>query len=255
VSLTASSVREVSGAVTMSLIVRDISDNRRLQQEVLRISSLEKRRIGQDLHDSLGQVLAGLAMMSQALANRLENKKGNEAELAERIARVADEAVDVCRTLAHGLCPVEITSQGLSAGLKELAEQTESRFGVSCEFTCENDAIQVDSAVANELYLIALEAVTNAARHAQADHIQIQLRQTGEALVLSVRDDGVGLPRKPQRRKGMGTRIMQYRAAMIAAVLRSLPAPGGGHQVVCTLHERKPRQRKKARKETPGRDL
>ena len=252
VSVTASPVRDPSGNVTMSMIIRDISENRRLQQEVLRISGLERRRTGQDLHDSLGQVLAGLAMMSQALARRLAEKDGEEVELAERIARGADEAVGVCRTLAHGLCPVEITAHGLPAGLKELAEQTEARFGVSCSFVFDQDVTDVDSTVANELYLIALEAVTNAARHAQAGHIQIQLRQTKEALMLVVRDDGVGLPRKAQRRKGMGLRIMQYRAAMIGAVLRSLPAPGGGHQIACTLHKRQPRRRTESPKESPS---
>lgn len=253
VSVTASPVQDPSGNITMSMIIRDISENRRLQQEVLRISGMERRRTGQDLHDSLGQVLAGLAMMSQALARRLVDRNGQEAELAERIARTADEAVDVCRRLAHGLCPVEITAHGLPAGLKELAEQTEARFGISCSFAFDQDVADVDSTVANEVYLIALEAVTNAARHAQAGHIQIQLRQTGEALVLVVRDDGVGLPRKAQRRrKGMGLRIMHYRAAMIGAVLRSLPATGGGHQIVCTLHKRQPRRSRKVRKETPA---
>jgi two-component system CheB/CheR fusion protein len=94
-----------------------------------------------------------------------------------------------------------------------------------------------DHTVAIHLYRIAQEAVSNALKHGQARRIEIGLTAKGRSLTLSVSDNGAGIPRQPPRQKGMGLRIMRYRAEVIGGAFKVEPHPGGGTRLVCTVAE------------------
>jgi len=214
--------------------VRDITERNRLEREILEISDREQRRIGQDLHDSLCQELAGIELMSQVLEQKLAAKSKSGARRAGEIARHVRAAIGQTRLLARGLSPVTLESEGLMSALHELAANTEKMFRVACAFECDPPVLVHDHVAASHLYRIAQEAVSNAIKHGKARQITIRLKSAGERNLLIVKDDGRGLPKVIPKEKGMGLRIMQYRAGMIGGALMVERDLDGGTCVVCS---------------------
>jgi len=215
--------------------VRDITDQKRLEEEILRISELEQRRIGQDLHDGICQHLAAIELMSQVLEQNLSRKSHPEAAQAARIAEHVRQSIAQTRMLAHGLSPVELEANGLASALQELAANTENLFRVGCRFRCDVPVLIHDNVAATHLYRIAQEALSNAIKHGKANQIEICLTASNQKISLVVRDDGVGFPKKPAKKKGMGLRIMQYRAGMIGGSLVIQKENKGGTTVACSI--------------------
>lgn len=219
--------------------IRDISVRKRLEAEILGISDREQRRIGQDLHDGLGQHLAGIELMSQVLEQRLASARSKEASHlapeAGKISHHVREAISQARALARGLSPVVIESEGLMAALQQLADSASQMFRIRCEFECDPPVLVTDPTVATHLYRIAQEAVSNAVKHGRTKDAQIRLRTSGERIVLIIKDRGVGLPDRLPSGKGMGLRIMQYRAGIIGGSVVVQRDPEGGTSVICSV--------------------
>jgi PAS domain S-box-containing protein len=217
------------------LILRDITEHKRLEKEILEIGDQERRRIGQDLHDGLCQQLAGIELMSQVLEQKLARKSKMDAARAGEIARHVREAISQTRSLARGLTPVTLESEGLASALHELAANTERMFGVSCHVDCPRPVIVEAPAVSTHLYRIAQEAVSNAIKHGKAPEITIHLERSPKRILLRIADRGRGFPEPLPTTRGMGLRIMQYRSGIIGATLLLEKNPGGGATVVCRV--------------------
>ena len=212
--------------------IRDITERKRLEKEILEISEREQRRIGQDLHDGLCQHLAGIEMLSQVLAQKLTPKSKDAAARATDIAKAVRESISQTRLLARGLSPVTLEAEGLMAALAELAMNTEKMFRVNCRFDCA-DLVKMDNhATATHLFRIAQEAVSNAIKHGKAKNISLRLREDAGQLRLRVDDDGVGFPENFTGGTGMGLRIMQSRIGMVGGTLTIEQKPAGGVSVV-----------------------
>ena len=244
IDLAVSEVR-LGDRVSFTGIVRDISERRRLEQEVLRVSEEERRRIGQDLHDGLGQMLTGTALIAQNLARVLEQEGVGAAEGAREVTDLIKEADQMARGLARGLVPVDVDSGGLQAALERLAQNAERLFGIACAFEAVGSAdgpVRVrDATAATHLFRIAQEAVSNAVRHGRARAVTIRLAGSEHRLRLRVRDDGRGFDEEeleqPERAatRGMGVRIMHYRARIIGGSLEIRRGAAGGTVVTCTV--------------------
>lgn len=219
--------------------VLDITERRRLEQEVLNISEQEQRRIGQDLHDGICQQLAGIELMSQVLEQSLARKSKKLSAQAGQIAAHVRETISQTRMLAHGLCPVVLESEGLMSALQELAHTTTRIFGVNCVFQCAHPVQIHDQSTATHLYRIAQEAVGNALKHGKARHIEIGLADNAGRVFLCVKDDGTGIPATPPR-TGAGLRIMQYRAGMIGGSVVVQRGEPHGTTVACSVHQSLP---------------
>jgi PAS domain S-box-containing protein len=231
-----------SGDEEVVVIIRDITERKRLEREILEISSREQQRIGHDLHDGLSQQLAGIALLGKVLHQRLETQSRSESADARRIVDLANDAIAQSRRLARGLSPVQLERQGLAAALEELAMGVEHLYPTSCRFRCSEEFFVDDHTVADHIYRIAQEAVNNALKHAHSKHIDIELSHHGDQLTLKVIDDGRGLPETAARGSGMGFNIMEYRARMIDASLSISGTPGKGTSVICKYvnkHEQK----------------
>jgi PAS domain S-box-containing protein len=213
----------------------DITERKQLETQLLRISEVERRRIGRDLHDSLGQTLSGLSCLSQVLHRRLAARSLPEAEDAARIESLLADSVALARSLVRGLNPVGTKPDSLMLAMRELAASVESMFGVKCLFQCDRPVFVADSATAMHLYRIAQEAANNAVRHGRAGKVTMTLGASDGAVVLTVADDGVGLPEELTGGDGMGLRIMQHRANTIGANLRIQRGRDGGTEIVCRL--------------------
>lgn len=213
----------------------DITDRRRLEEEILEISEREQERIGQDLHDDLGQQLVGAWCMSQALAKSLTSRRSSEAANAGKICTLLKESVALTRALARGLHPVALQSGGLAFALEELAQRTSSLFNVACICRCP-PSVDISSTTAIHLYRIAQEAVTNAVKHGKAHEIIIQISSNVHQTVLSVKNDGAPLRQPSSGNVGMGLRIMRYRADVIGGSLNIQDnAPEAGVSITCSI--------------------
>ncbi len=215
---------------------RVITERNRLEEEILNISDRERRRVGQDLHDDLGQHLTGIGFMAEELEQSL-GKQGMAVEAGKvgAMVNLVEEAKVKTRNLARGLYPVELESGGLLTAIQNLAALTEKVYGVSCRVSADQHLQIGDTSISESLYHIVQEAITNAVRHGQPSRIDVELRQEEGQLILAVGDNGCGLPDDYTDRDGMGLRIMRYRARVINAQLEVEPKPGGGTIVKCLV--------------------
>src|SRR5438876_8446099 len=226
----------VCGPNELLAVVRDVSEQRLLEKEVLDITSREQTRIGQDLHDGLGQHLTGITFLTRALETRLSSQSLPEAEEAAEIGKLVLQALSQTRNLARGLFPVELESTGLCTALRELATTVEGMYTVSCKVNCDEAVKISDRSVQTHLFRLAQEAVNNSVKHGKAKNIQINLQKTDEKCVLSISDDGKGFPPEEQiKLKGLGLRIMNFRAQKIGGELNIEPLSTGGTIVKCTF--------------------
>ena len=214
---------------------REMAERERLDQEIAEIADRERRRLGQSLHDSVGQHLTGTALAAQVLREKLAGRSATEVADADKVVRYLEEGIDLTRNLARGFFAPELEADGLSVALQGLAANVSERFGVSCNFNG-NDAVRVrDSTTATKLYHIALEATTNAAKHARPNKIDIDLAQKGHWLTLAISDDGKGFPDKLPEPPGLGLRLMAHGAALIGGKFSVQRNRNGGTVVTCKL--------------------
>ena len=211
----------------------DITERKHLEQAILEISAREQRRIGQDLHDGLGQHLTGIAFMSKVQERKLLEKGIPEAQDAAKIVSLVNEAIYKTRELARGLLPVVSDAQGLMSALQQWAVEVEQLFRVNCRFQCFTPVLIYDDAVATHLYYIAREAVNNAIKHGHPSQIVIRLAAAEDQGALTVQDDGCGISGTASGSKGMGLHLMNYRARMIGGSLDVSRVAGGGTLVTC----------------------
>jgi signal transduction histidine kinase len=213
----------------------EIAERERLEHELLEISEREQHRIGQDLHDSLCQHLTGTMLAGQVLEEKLAARNLPEATEASKVIELVEEGIKLSHKLAKGLYPVEMEADGLMLALEEYVATSSELFKVSCRFECDLPVLIHDTATAGHLYRIAQEAVGNAIKHGKAKTILIRLDASEEGTMLSVKDDGVGLPEPPPQKSGMGLRIMAHRTAMIGGVFNARRDETGGTLVTCEL--------------------
>ena len=213
----------------------DITERKHLEKTILEVSGREQRRIGQDLHDGLGQHLTGIAFMSKVQEQKLMEKSMPEAGDAAKIVRLVNEAIYKTRELARGLLPVVSDAQGLMSALQQWASEVEDLFGVSCRFQCFAPVLIHDDTVATHLYYVAREAVNNAIKHGHASRIVIRLAANQEQGVLTVTDNGSGIADIPANNAGMGRHLMNYRARVIGGSLEIQRVATGGTMVSCSF--------------------
>jgi PAS domain S-box-containing protein len=214
----------------------DVTERKRLERALLEISGREQRRIGQDLHDGLGQHLTGTAFMSKALQQRLEDHGVPEAIEARKIVGLVNEAIEKTRELARGLVPVMSGEDGLMVSLQRFAGEIEDLFNVSCRFVCDTPVLMDDLAAATHLFHIAQEAVSNAIKHGRSRRLVIELSARDGIGRLAIEDDGSGTEMVGPGQRGMGLHIMRYRANMIGGSLQlRTEGPNLGTTVDCVF--------------------
>jgi PAS domain S-box-containing protein len=211
----------------------DVTEREQLQSALLNISAREQRRIGQDLHDGLGQHLTGIAFMAKVHEEKLLEKDLSAAADAGKIVRLVNEAIYKTRELARGLLPVVSDAEGLMTALRLWAAEVEDIYGISCRFICDLPVAIHDDAVATHLYHIAQESVHNALKHGHARNIAMRLSADSETGMLQIEDDGSGIVEPAGDSQGMGRHIMNYRAGMIGGTLEVMSAAGSATVVTC----------------------
>ncbi len=228
-------MRTAELAATNRKLKEVMEERRELEDEVLRISGHEKARIGRDLHDSLGQKLTGAMYLFGAYRQRMSGADGAAETDAAQIASTLKEAVSQVRRIARGLAPVALTEDGLPDALRRLAEESSALFQKDIEFYAEREGRPRDVGTAEHVYLIAQEAVNNAAKHGGGERIVLTLDFDEQGGLLTIEDNGCGFAanKKPDREGGNGLRIMRHRAEVFGGELTVEPGKSGGVRVSC----------------------
>jgi signal transduction histidine kinase len=219
---------------------REMAERERLDQEIAEVADRERRRLGQNLHDSLGQHLTGTALAAQVLREKLADRSAIEVEDADKVVEYIEEGIDLTRNLARGFFSPELEADGLSVALYGLAANITERFRVPCVFNGDDRVRVGDSTTATQLYHIAQEAVMNAVKHAGANKIDIELSRNGRSLTLAIADDGCGFPNRLPEPPGLGLRLMAHGASLIGGKLSVTRQSDGGTLVTCKLNTVQP---------------
>ncbi len=214
----------------------EMRERRSLEARMARMAEREQLRLGSELHDGLGQRLTGISLLLAELHGRLGDLSSDGARDSLRVQELLDQSIHESQELARSFYPVELERFGLLHSLRDLARRTSHSFGVRLVVDAEGQASsEVKGPAALQLYRIAQEALLNAVEHGKAKHVRIHLAAGGGDITLTVSDDGVGLPPVSERARGMGLRIMEYRAQTIGGFLDLRSGDEGGAVVSCTV--------------------
>jgi len=218
--------------------VWDITDRVLMEQDLVEVSRREQERIGQDLHDGLGQELLGISFLAKALERKTSKSAPEVSAEARRLSELAGRSLRQARRLARGLLPVEMDEGALASELRYLSRNIREAHDISCSCRVWEPGLVHDNKAATHLYLIAREAVANAIRHGKADRIRIDLH-TGAQGKLTIRDNGTW-PEEAGDGHGIGLRTMQHRASLIGGRCRVAHSEKKGTTVTCTFRNSRP---------------
>lgn len=216
-------------------LVRDITEQNKMQKQIMEASDSERQKIGRELHDELGQLLTGIAFKSKSLEKYLKSRSLPEVKDAERLTLLVNQTINQIRCISKGLVPIDLEMGGLQTALNDISANAIQTCGASCRLhiNCRTDNLK--HTIATQLYYIAKEAITNVIKHSRAKNIEISLTRDKEGIVLSVKDDGIGIIDSTRFRAGIGIQIMKYRARLIDATLDIYQNPDSGTIVICKL--------------------
>lgn len=212
-----------------------IEQRKRLENELLEIAENERRRIGFDLHDDLGQKLTGVSMMLKGLEQRLRAEQHPCVPEACKIQTLIDEIIHHMHNLARQISSLDIKGDDLPTVLRGLAGNVKKMFEIPCVFDTRGTLPQLQPTATIQLYKIAQEAVSNAIKHGKATQVSIGLSRHEEQLIMTVKNDGLPFVQPAAANTRMGLRIMNYRANTIGARLEIKSLNKSGTIVTCTL--------------------
>lgn len=219
----------------MGVLRKEIAERLRLEEEILGISERQQMRIGQDLHDDLGQQLVGVAMLAELLSKELNAESHPRAHSATQLASFITESITTTRNLAKSFYPVELERGGLIVALQDLANRTEALAHIACKLHAdENFAVPKSAEI--HLYRIVQESISNSIKHGHAQTVDIECVSNETSMILTVTDDGTGFtPPKEGEWRGMGLHLFAYRARLIGGEIKVRRGEQGGCQVTCVL--------------------
>lgn len=230
------SIRDEKGEPRFLLgISEDITEKRQLEEDVIRATDNERRRIGEELHDNLGQKLLSAGMLLSLLKDNLVSKNGVKIGELERISGIIKEAMTVVRNLARGLYAAELDENDLESAIKELVHTVEISTRIQCSFHWKYPNSSLSGPVALTILRVTQEAINNAVKHSNANKIHVSVFRENNSVHLLVDDDGSGLPDNPEIARGMGLRIMKYRVLTAGGYFDVGKNEQGGTRVRCSF--------------------
>jgi signal transduction histidine kinase len=225
------SIHEVHGRGKNTAVkgfVTDIQTEKSYQLESLRVSEREQNRIGQDLHDDLCQVLAGVSCLMRVAESRIAAKAPEEAGNFKELNQQIIDAMHRTRALTHGLFPGKIQIADIRGALLELGSQIKARFTVDITTQFKGRFPKHSSAQIIQIYRIAQEAMSNAIKHGHATKIDMSLASFPDRMELTICDNGSGLSKSDTSSDGVGLHIMHYRAGILGGELSIANNPAQG---------------------------
>lgn len=210
---------------------------REAEHQLVNIGEQVQRRVGQELHDDLGQHLVGAAFVSEVVSRQLKETGHAVAQDAARVTAMINEAMAKTRYLSQGLYPDELKEGGFCEMMDKLAASVETVHHVECDFHCECAQVPDDAETVIHLFRITQEAINNAIRHGRAKHISLVMESDDKGRRLIIEDDGCGFGNATRSSKGggLGMHTMRYRADMIGAQFSVTAPKGGGTRITVEM--------------------
>lgn len=228
--------RILDGSESIGTQLAYVVERKRLERQLVDAVMSEQRTIAHELHDSVGQQLAALSVLTEKLERQLVAEKSPHADMAQNIVGGVRDALEGVRAASRGLVPVPVESGGLAMALRELAQSVDEQERIRCTVDSDGDFRFSDDLKATHMYRIAQEAVTNATRHSRGSSIVIRLQCPDHSVLLEVLDDGVGISDDVvEQDGGLGLQTMRHRASVIGAHLVVQRREEGGTVVRCVL--------------------
>ncbi|OWA19992.1 sensor histidine kinase [Streptomyces sp. CS159] len=195
---------------------------------VLLAQEAERRRIAQELHDEVGQSMTAILLVLGRAADDADEPLRDELHQAQEITR---ESLDEVRRLVRRLRPGVLDDLGLISALSSLTHDFATHTGLRVVRRFDADLPALDHETELVLYRVAQESLTNAARHADAERLEVGLAHADGAVTLTITDDGRGIK---AAHEGAGIRGMRERALLIGAALDITSASGAGTRIRLT---------------------
>ncbi len=231
---------DFGGHSAVLVFAADVTERKALGRALIDAIAGEQRRIGQEMHDGLGQELTGLSLSMRALAIRAGRDHLPLAGDLDQLATLISACIQSARRIVHGLSPLAGADGNLVAALTSLAE-TGSASGIQVRVNTRLEApLTLPLEARNHLFRIAQEALQNAQKHAGARHIDIEFAVRPDTVRLAILDDGRGPPDPNAPAAGLGMRTMRYRAASIRGRLSIRPRSPAGTAVLCEAPQTPP---------------
>lgn len=248
VSYVVTPILEQGEIVATVTVFQDITARKQMENELresrgqLRALSMflqtvreeERKRIARELHDELGQSLTALKIDLDWLQARHVAQDAKVAGKLLSMGQVLGKTVESVRRIAEDLRPGMLDDLGLAAAIEWQVEQFQERTGIRCELAMNRDEFELDDRVATSVFRIIQEALTNVARHAEADAVSIAVEENDGKIRLEVRDNGKGFQPGPKKRS-YGLLGIRERVNMLGGEVEILSKPGDGTSVRATI--------------------
>jgi signal transduction histidine kinase len=215
--------------------MRDIEDRLALEREIVNISERERTRIGYDLHDDVGQILASAKWSATRLAKELDGTQSAARQNAGELVELIDKSITRVKQVSSRLAPQVLKTPEIYPALSMLASDVNEHTGLRCTLHCSRQEDFDVSDATIQLFRIAEEGVTNALKHSQGSSIDLFFGRRDDSYVLEVLDDGIGIPDEGKRVEGVGLRSIRYRARLVHGSVDIDRRSEGGTRLACTF--------------------
>lgn len=233
------------GEILLSAIFRDLTESQRAERALLEsnrqlhelsaalenVREEERLRISREIHDELGQLLTGIRMEISWLGSRVAGKDKDLAGKLDSVKGQIDQTIAAVRRISSELRPLVLDDLGFAAAASWYVDQVAERTGLSIALTLAEAELPQGSPIATALFRVLQESLTNVTRHAQAAHVQIDLRLTDGQWTLTIQDDGCGFQLEEQSRSGIGLIGMRERVQILRGRLSIVTTPGFGTRI------------------------
>ena len=214
-----------------------LAERNALTRKLIAVQDEERRHLARELHDEFGQSLTAIAAQAASAAHTAERECPPLFEECRGISRTTAGMMETLRGALVRLRPPDIEELGLTLSLESLVaswngfEKGRTRFDIAISGKVDD----LPPSVCANLYRIAQEAITNAAKHAQARRVQLRIEAAQAEIVMTVEDDGEATNGNPAPTAGMGLLGMQERVVSLGGTLRFERRPAGGAQLVAAI--------------------
>lgn len=208
----------------------------RLSTAIQNIREEEKSHIARELHDDLGQSLTAMKMELSVLENVLAGGGPHINAHAERLHVLIDATVASVRRIASNLRPIMLDDLGLFAAIEWLAQDFHERYGIAVNLRVDGEQTRIQGEMSTALFRIVQEALTNAARHADATHIDVLLKCAAGSVRVDIQDDGRGAtPHETRKPESFGLLGIRERARLLGGRTTIDSAPGQGFRLTVMI--------------------
>jgi len=221
---------------------RLLTENRLMMQQLVSVQEEERRRLARDLHDELGQSLTAIKLEAASIARAQKMPMEQLKASADSIQASTDRIFSIVRGRLKDLPPQTLYTLGLMSALRELTSEWQQRTKIPCSLVVTGPISGLDDATKLTVYRIVQESLTNAAKHAHANHVEISLTHCqsdsnpkADVLELVIADNGIGLGEASTRKDGLGLVGIRERAHMLGGELHLNLGQAPGTQVVVRL--------------------